>query len=86
VACPSPAPTFATDASPVIAARCAKCHVPGGRAQKFPFETYDQIAPYAGDMVLQLETCQMPAPPEAPLSSADRQAIFGWAICGAFDD
>jgi hypothetical protein len=86
LACASPAPRFSADAAPVIAARCAKCHAPGGMAEKFPFETYAQIAPFAGDMKLQLETCQMPKPPEPPLDPAQRQTLFGWIICGALDD
>jgi hypothetical protein len=85
-ACPSPAPHFAADAAPIIAAHCAKCHTPGGPSEKFPFETYDQIAPYAGDMKLELETCEMPPATEPPLSEADRQTLFGWITCGALDD
>lgn len=85
-ACPSAAPTFSADAAPIIAARCAKCHNPDGMAPKFPFETYDEIAPFAGDMKLQLETCEMPKAPEPPLSAADRATLFGWFACGALDN
>ena len=85
-ACPSSAPTFSGDAAPIIGAHCAKCHVPGGKAEKFPFETYEQIGPFAGDMKLQLETCEMPQAPEPPLTPAQRQAMFGWIACGALGD
>jgi hypothetical protein len=85
-ACPTPAPTFRADAAPVIAARCAKCHVPGGMAKALPFQSYAEIAPFAGDMKLQLETCQMPKAPEPPLSAAERQILFGWIACGALDN
>jgi hypothetical protein len=55
-------------------------------AQAFPFQTYDQIAPLAGDINLQLQLCAMPLPPERPLDAAERQALFGWILCGALDD
>ena len=85
-ACLAPAPHCAADVAPIIAAHCAKCHTPGGMAETFPFQTYDQIAPYAGDINLQLQTCQMPLPPEPPLTPTERQALFGWILCGALDD
>jgi hypothetical protein len=84
--CPDPAPRFSTDAAPIIAAHCQKCHAPGGMSEKFPFETYDQIAPYAGDINLQLQTCQMPRPPEPPLSPTERHTLFGWIVCGALNN
>jgi MYXO-CTERM domain-containing protein len=84
--CPTPAPGFAADAAPIIASHCAKCHTPGGMSQQFPFQTYDQIAPYAGDINLQLQICAMPPPPEPALTAAERQALFGWILCGALND
>jgi mono/diheme cytochrome c family protein len=86
LACPSGAPTFSRDAAPIIAAHCAKCHGSGGVEEKLPFATYAEIAPSAGDMMLELETCQMPPPAEPPLSPAERQALFAWITCGARDD
>jgi len=85
-ACPSPAPRFAADAAPILRAHCVKCHAPGGVEPERPFQTYDQIAPMAGEINLQLQTCQMPPPPEAPLSPAERRTLFGWIVCGALDD
>ena len=84
--CPSPAPGFAADAAPIIGGHCVKCHVPAGMAEAFPFQSYDEIAPYAGDIKLQLETCAMPKPPEPPLTPAERQLMFGWILCGALND
>jgi hypothetical protein len=84
--CPSPAPTFAADAQPIFQARCVKCHAPGQMAATIPFQTYDEIAPLAGDINLQLQLCAMPLPPEPPLGAADRQKLFGWILCGALND
>ena len=84
--CPSPAPGFAADAAPILNGHCVKCHAPGGMAQTRPFQTYDQIAPFAGDILLQLELCGMPPAPEPPLTAAERQAMFGWILCGALND
>ena len=85
-ACPSAAPGFAADAAPILRAHCVKCHAPGGVEHDLPFQTYDQIAPFAGDINLQLQLCQMPPAPEAPLSPAERRTLFGWIVCGALDD
>lgn len=84
--CPTPAPHFAADVAPIIAGHCQKCHAPGGMAETFPFQTYDQIAPLAGDINLQLQTCAMPPRPEPRLSAAERQLMFGWILCGALND
>jgi hypothetical protein len=84
--CPTPAAGFAADVAPIIASHCQKCHTPGGMSQNFPFETYDQISPYAGDINLQLQTCAMPPAPEPRLSAPERQALFSWILCGALDN
>jgi hypothetical protein len=84
--CPIPAPGFAADAEPIISDHCVKCHAPGGRAQRFPFQSYNQIGPFAGDIKLQLELCAMPLPPEPALSPSERQRLFGWILCGALND
>ena len=85
-ACPSPAPGFAADAAPIISGHCVKCHAPGGMAQARPFQTYDQIGPFAGDIALQLEICAMPPAPEPALTAVERQTLLGWIVCGALDD
>ena len=85
-ACPSVGPTFAVDAAPVIQGHCMKCHTPGGPAQKYPFETYAQIFPFAGDMKLMLETCQMPPSSEPTLTADERRKLFGWIACGPLDN
>jgi uncharacterized membrane protein len=85
-ACPSVAPRFVADAAPIIQAHCVKCHAPDGLAKKFPFETYDDIAPFAGDMKLELETCEMPPSTESALTSPERSTLFGWIACGALYD
>ena len=85
-ACPAPAPSFAADAAPIIQSHCVKCHAPGGMAQAYPFQSYDEIAPFAGDINLQLQLCAMPPAPERPLTAAERQSLFGWIVCGALDN
>ena len=84
--CPTPAAGFAADVAPIIGSHCQKCHTPGGMAETYPFETYDQISPYAGDINLQLQTCAMPPAPEPRLSAPERQALYSWILCGALDN
>jgi uncharacterized membrane protein len=81
-----PAPGFTADVAPIISGHCAKCHAPGGMAKMFPFQSYGQIGPFAGDIKLQLETCAMPLPPEPALTPAERQTLFGWILCGALNN
>lgn len=85
-ACPGAAPRFSTDVAPLVAAHCVKCHAPGGPAEKVPFGSYDEIAPLAGDMMLELETCEMPPAPEPALDAAQRATLFAWITCGAQND
>jgi hypothetical protein len=85
-ACMGTAPRFSTDVAPLVATHCAKCHAPGGPAEKVPFGSYDEIASHAGDMMLELETCEMPPAPEPELDAAQRATLFAWITCGARND
>jgi hypothetical protein len=87
-ACPSPMPSFTADVAPIVASRCVKCHNPTGMAKNVPFQTFDQVHAQAtsGAILMQIELCAMPKPPEAPLEPAQRQALMGWAICGGPDN
>jgi uncharacterized membrane protein len=85
-ACAAPAPGFSAEVAPLVSAHCSKCHAPGGVAEKVPFDGYDQIVTVAGDMKLELETCQMPPDPEPALTASDRHILFAWIACGAPND
>ena len=84
--CPSPAPTFAADAQPVFMDHCVKCHAPGGQEPSFPFQTYSQIQSQKITILGQIHTCLMPPAGEVALTSAERQAVLGWIVCGANND
>ena len=80
-ACPTPAPSFANDVSPLIHANCTPCH---GAGQQIPtLDTYDDVMRAATMISMQVFQCRMPPAPRAPLTSQQRQIILGWLVCGA---
>jgi len=84
--CPSPAPAFAADVQPVFADHCVTCHSPTGQEPSFPFQSYAQIAAQKISILGQIHACLMPPPSEVQLTSAERQAVLGWIVCGAPND
>jgi uncharacterized membrane protein len=82
--CPSQAPSFASDVEPLIHTNCTPCHGPG---QQIPtLDTYANIM-RAGTMIsMQVFQCRMPPPPRAQLTSAERQIVLGWLVCGAMNN
>jgi hypothetical protein len=84
--CPSPAPGWAKDVAPVIAARCATCHVAGGVAADKPLTTHAEVFARKSAVLNQVHACKMPQPGAPPLATAERAALQGWLVCGAPDD
>ena len=84
--CPSPAPGLAKDIAPVIAARCASCHVAGGVAADKPLTNHAQVFSRKGAVLNQVYACKMPPEGATPLSTAERLTIESWLVCGAPDD
>lgn len=84
--CPLPAPKWAGDVAPVIAARCAICHSTGGAAADKPLTDHAEVFARKGAVLNQIHACKMPPEAAAPLTSAERVALEGWLVCGAADD
>jgi len=84
--CPSPAPGWAADVAPVIAARCATCHVKGGVAADKPLTSHAEVFFRKGSVLNQIHACKMPQAGSPQLSAAERAAVQGWLVCGAHDD
>lgn len=82
--CPTPAPTYADDAAPIIEARCFECHGPGGVAQpRRDFTTYDGVFAQRGPMLNQVYACRMPPEGAMPLLPDERTVLLQWLVCGA---
>jgi uncharacterized membrane protein len=88
--CPSPAPTFSADVSPLIQKHCAGCHSADGEEPKPLLINYDSITgsmdATARMVETQLVSCAMPPSDQPPLTAEERQTILGWIICGAKND
>lgn len=88
--CPSPAPTFSADVAPLIQSHCAGCHSADGEEPNPLLIDYDGVTGPMDSTARMVETqlvqCKMPPPDQPPLTSAERQAILGWIICGARND
>jgi hypothetical protein len=85
--CPSPQPGYA-DVAPIIEARCAPCHFPGGvEAKVHLFATYAEIkkAGVQIDILTQIRGCPPKMPPAGspPLTDDERATLLGWLYCDA---
>jgi hypothetical protein len=88
------APTYHADVAPLLAERCATCHVEGGLAP-FPLETYEQAAEVAGAIAFVTERRIMPPWPaessgdcndyvgERWLSDDEIDTLARWATAAA---
>ena len=75
--CPSPAPQWAKDVAPVVASRCASCHVAGGVAADKPLTTYAEVLSRKGSVLNQIHACKMPQEGAPQLTAAERAAVSG---------
>lgn len=84
--CPSSNPSYATDVAPIMYQYCVSCHGPGGSVAGKPLDTYQAVKNLSGNVEKLTANCSMP-PASAPQpTSADRDTILGWVVCGAQDN
>jgi hypothetical protein len=81
--CVTPAPSYETDVSPVIAAYCLTCHSPGGQEASYPLVTYDQVYATRSQVLDQIYSCRMPPNGQAQPTEAERLLVLQWLVCGA---
>ena len=61
------------------------CHAPGGLSSH-PLVTWQEVNALEGAVLDQVYACRMPQAGSAPLTTAEREALLGWLVCGAPDD
>ena len=86
--CPGPVPSYSADVAPLITKKCVPCHMPGGwrRLGSFrPIKTI-QSPGLLPDIENKIYTCMMPPADQPQPTSAERQAILAWIVCGAPDN
>jgi hypothetical protein len=85
--CPSSVPSWATDVSPIVQARCAgPCHSMGGVESTYPLTTYADVTAKRETVLDQVYGCLMPPPGNdlgATLDSAEQATLISWLACGA---
>ncbi len=89
---PASGQTFSKDVAPIVFARCAQCHHPGGSAP-FSLVTYADARPHATQMALLTKNRLMPPWKVEPghgvfigldlLSASEIDVIQRWAVAGA---
>jgi uncharacterized membrane protein len=82
-ACPAQPPSYQHDVAPILAAKCASCHGPGGIESSRPFQTYDQVFAQRQEMLDRVYSCFMPPADGTPLTSAERTTLLEWFRCQA---
>lgn len=81
-ACPTTAPSYATDVAPLMTKYCTSCHSPSGSEPGKPLDTYGGINSISGQVQSQIESCAMPPSGDTQPTDAERQIILGWLACG----
>jgi hypothetical protein len=86
--CPSPAPSYATDVSPIFQTYCVRCHGPGGQESIKPLTSWTEVNSRYGSVLQQVfYFCAMPPATEPQLTDpAARAALLGWLECMAPDN
>lgn len=82
--CSGVVPSYTSDVSPIIAARCAICHKQDDPSGAWPFETHDDISDWRSSILAELRSCSMPPPDSGKaLPESERALLVNWLICGA---
>lgn len=84
--CPSGAPGYAATIAPLVQARCATCHAPGGQAADRPLDTYDDVFARRSAVLNQVYGCKMPPAGSPQPTAEERSDLLAWLVCGAPDD
>lgn len=84
--CDTAALSYSTHILPIIEANCLTCHRPGGEQSSSPFNTFEQVKPYATSLELVQRITgngQPLMPPAGAMSSCDQEKITAWVRAGA---
>lgn len=85
--CPSPAPMWDDGGdggvSALVTSRCAVCHRVGGLSAEWPLDSYAGVFKLRQAVLDQVYSCYMPPPDAGQLDDSQKQALFGWLVCGA---
>ena len=83
--CPEPAPSYASEVSPIFQTYCVRCHGPGGVEFNKPLTSWAEVKSRYGAVLQQVfYGCAMPPPTEPQLTDpAARAALLGWLECMA---
>jgi hypothetical protein len=82
--CPSPPPSWQNDVQPIIASRCYGCHGDGGIEQPvFDYSTYQGVYKNRSPILDDVYACRMPLPDASPPTTAERETLLAWLVCGA---
>ena len=83
--CPDPAPSYASEISPIFQTYCIRCHGPGGVEFNKPLDSWAAANSRYGSVLQQVfYFCEMPPAGEPQLKDpAARAALLGWLACMA---
>ena len=85
--CPTIVPSFSTDISAIIEARCSSCHSPHNDAGLWPLNDRQSLYDWQAAILQVLRDCTQPPPSSrATLDLSERKALEGWLVCGAPDN
>lgn len=76
------APSFTNDVAPIIEHYCFPCHDTGGVEKAHLFTDWQHIEPQVGEMLTQVESCNMPPFPAPVPDEQTRVTLLTWLACG----
>lgn len=84
--CPSSNPSYASDVAPILFQYCVSCHGPGGSVAGKPLDSYAAVKKLSGNVEKLTANCSMPPASASQPTSADRDTVLAWVVCGAQDN
>jgi hypothetical protein len=80
-------PSFATEIAPILNQRCNNCHAPGIDGGPWPLDTQENVKDWDSLLIKDFQNCSMPPPDAgADFTTAERDKVWAWLICGAPDN
>jgi len=80
--CPATPPSYSAQIAPIIQARCAGCHSPGGVGGR-DFTTWSGVDAWRSNIEEQVGGCVMPPSGSPQPTDSERTLLLEWLACGA---
>jgi len=81
--CPDPSLSYDAGIGATLSSNCSPCHAEGGVEASVRLTDYGNVSTRLTSIAGQLASCSMPPAGSPQLTTAERQMLFDWIVCGA---